>query len=262
MKIIVFDMGFDNEKSFEMAERLKRLRESKGLSHEKLSKALLDQYGIKISSDSLINYEVANPCHSKACKNQGMRVEYLRCLADFYGVSADYLLGISSTKSPNPTIHSIVNGTGISEDVALLLMKLHNQDCRNLSILYNAFSSNHTDDHDNTPISQLLRPRAVLTLIGILLNCALSNEGLQDDYLSIHQSIDAFLAIQDQYHKEIGEHCVSYSGFDERVIPRSDYIRFKAHEICRVIEQEIVAHTAFSSSDDFWEVLANQREGD
>ena len=86
-------MGFKSDKSFIMAKRLKQLREEKGLSHEKLSKSLSDQYGVKISSDSLINYEVTDLNHSKACKNQGMRVEYLRCLADFYGVSTDYILG-------------------------------------------------------------------------------------------------------------------------------------------------------------------------
>lgn len=105
-------MGFDIEKSFIMAERLKQLREEKGLSHEKLSKALFDQYGVKISSDSLINYEVADAGHTKAYKNQGMRVEYLRCLADFYGVSADYILGQINDPCRAP---SAIDELGFSE---------------------------------------------------------------------------------------------------------------------------------------------------
>lgn len=101
------------EKSFIMAERLKQLREEKGLSHDKLSKALLDQYGVKISSDSLMNYEVADAGHTKAYKNQGMRVEYLRCLADFYGVSADYILGQINDPCRVP---SAIDELGFSEE--------------------------------------------------------------------------------------------------------------------------------------------------
>lgn len=109
-------MGFDSQKSFIMAERLKQLREERGLSHDKLSKALFDKYGVKISSDSLINYEVAFAEHTKAYKNQGMRVEYLRCLSDFYGVSSDYILGETKIRSMNPDISAAVKMTGLSED--------------------------------------------------------------------------------------------------------------------------------------------------
>lgn len=108
-------MSIESKKSFIMAERLKRLREEKGLSHDKLSKALCENYGVKISSDSLINYEVTNENHTKAYKNQGMRVEYLRCFADFYGVSADYLLGITEVMTPDITVQEITQKTGLSE---------------------------------------------------------------------------------------------------------------------------------------------------
>lgn len=108
-------MSIDDEKSFVMAERLKQLREEKGLSHDKLSKTLHDQYGIVISSDSLMNYEVADENHSKAFKNQGMRVEYLRGLAACYKVSTDYLLGLTDIKSPSPDIQTAVKITGLSE---------------------------------------------------------------------------------------------------------------------------------------------------
>lgn len=113
------DKGTD--KSFIMAARLKQLRESRGLSHESLSNALFKQYGVKVSTDSLINYEVSNPHHARAYKNQGMRVEYLRCFADFYQVSADYLIGISDVKSQDSSISTIVKSTGLSESAALSL---------------------------------------------------------------------------------------------------------------------------------------------
>ena len=111
----------DNNSSFTMAVRLKQLREEKGLSHDKLSKALFSHYGVKVSSDSLCNYEVASKDHSKAYKNQGMRVEYLRCLADFYGVSCDYLLGADVPRSPDTTVQEIIKFTGLSEDNVISL---------------------------------------------------------------------------------------------------------------------------------------------
>ncbi len=106
----------ETNKSFIMADRLKQLRETKKLSHEKLSKILSEKYGIKISSDSLMNYEVSEENHSKSYKNLGMRVEYLYCLADFYGVSADWILGISDVKSPDANLRAVVEYTGIPED--------------------------------------------------------------------------------------------------------------------------------------------------
>lgn len=84
-----------HEQSLKMASRLKELRKESGLSHQKLSEAIAERYGVKISKDSLINYEVADPNHSRAYKNLGMRVEYIWCLADFFNVSCEYLTGVS-----------------------------------------------------------------------------------------------------------------------------------------------------------------------
>lgn len=140
-KIIGFYMEHNLQKSFVMAERLKQLRESKGLSLEKLSKTLLEQYGIKISSDSLMNYEVADPYHTKAYKNQGMRVEYLRCLADFYGVSADYILGHIDDPCRAP---SAIDELGLSPQAVEWLIDLKNQSTQdeNLSHLFSNLLEN------------------------------------------------------------------------------------------------------------------------
>lgn len=91
-----------NESSILMAQRLKELRKEKNISHVSLSNAIKEKYGIEISRDSLMSYEVSDPNHTKAYKNEGMRVEYLRCLADFYGVSADYLLGFTNDRYRQP----------------------------------------------------------------------------------------------------------------------------------------------------------------
>ena len=105
-------MAFE-DKSLEMAKRLKQLRKENRFSHEKLRTELV-KYGIEISKDSLINYEVTDPFHTKAYSNNGMKVEYLRVLADFYHVSTDYLLGLANDPTPDPTTQSVCNYTGLS----------------------------------------------------------------------------------------------------------------------------------------------------
>lgn len=88
------------EQSFKMARRLKDLREERNLSHDKLKAALLEQFGITISRDSLMSYEIQTEPHSKIKNgkypNLNMGVEYLNAFAQFYGVSSDYLLGLSN----------------------------------------------------------------------------------------------------------------------------------------------------------------------
>lgn len=108
-------MGYNNDCSIVMAERIKTLREKRGLSHERLSKAIKEKYGIEISSDSLMNYEVSDENHTKFGKNRGMRVQYLCCLSDFYGVSSDYILGMSDIKTPDTNAQSAIEYTGLSE---------------------------------------------------------------------------------------------------------------------------------------------------
>lgn len=114
--------------SIKMGERLKRLRKTRGLSHERLQAAILEKYGEKISKDSLINYEVVDENHTKRFKNNGMRVEYLRCFSDFYHVSADYLLGLSDIESVDTTTRDICEKTGLSEHTVSRLMQDDNHD--------------------------------------------------------------------------------------------------------------------------------------
>lgn len=107
--------------SLKMAKRLKEERQNKNLSHISLSKALKENYGIDISKDSLQNYEVSSEAHTKSYTNNGMRIEYLRCLADFYCVSTDYLLGLSEIRTRNETIQAIHNQTGLSQKAIVRL---------------------------------------------------------------------------------------------------------------------------------------------
>ena len=115
----------DNEKSFVMAKRLKELREGKNLSHVKLAKALKEQYGIEVSRDSLMAYEVSDPNSTKAYRNEGMKVEYLRCLAEFYEVSVDYLLGYTNDQDRQP---SLIDDLGLSQKAVGMIRRLKDLD--------------------------------------------------------------------------------------------------------------------------------------
>lgn len=109
--------------SLKMGERLRKLRKSRGLSYERLQAAISEKYGVEISKDSLINYEVSDENHTKRFKNNGMRVEYLRYFSDFYHVSADYLLALSDIKATDSTTRDICEKTGLSEHTVSRLMQ-------------------------------------------------------------------------------------------------------------------------------------------
>lgn len=121
-------MNINKDLSFVTATRLKSLRQARGLSHERLSKEISNRYQVKISSDSLMNYEVTDQFHSNALKNQGMRIEYLRCLSDFYGVSSDYILGISDIKPSDITAQAVIDYTGLTDDCVIALHTMHEDD--------------------------------------------------------------------------------------------------------------------------------------
>ena len=116
------------EQSFLMAKRLKGLREEKGLSHVGLKNALYEQYGIQISRDSLMSYEIQSEYHSKIkggkYPNLNMGVEYLNAFAKFYGVSSDYLLGLSDKPTLDPYAAGASEYTGLSLEAVQALKGL------------------------------------------------------------------------------------------------------------------------------------------
>ena len=112
-------MAFE-DKAAVTAKRLKELRVENKLSHERLALALSEKYNIRISKDSLINFEKGEKQF-----NNGMKTEYLRCFADYYAVSADYLLGITDEPIPESNIQSVCQYTGLS---GATLQTLHSFD--------------------------------------------------------------------------------------------------------------------------------------
>lgn len=99
------------------SERLKELRESRKLSHDKLRTALCEKYGDEvISSAALKNYEAAakGEYHSKYFAIESITAKNLYMLADFYGVSVDYVLGLSDAATNDAGAAAAVEYTGLS----------------------------------------------------------------------------------------------------------------------------------------------------
>ncbi len=139
--------------SFDMGLRLKDLREARGLSYQGLADTLFNNYGIKISKDSLRDYEISSDYRSKAksLPNLGMRTEYLYVLADFYGVSTDYLLGLSPVPSLDADIQQACKYTHLSKPV---ITWLHCENEENLQIL-NLLLSNYSFRRLTSDIAEL-----------------------------------------------------------------------------------------------------------
>lgn len=92
------------------SERLKDLRTSMGIS----TKALADATGISVGS--LNTWENDDATAGKT-STDGIKLENLIKLADFYGVSLDYLAGRTDVKSPSPTLQGVCEYTGLTEKV-------------------------------------------------------------------------------------------------------------------------------------------------
>ena len=154
-----------NEQSIKMGKRLKELREEtlingKKMSHVELKKELKELYGIEISRDSLMNYEVSEVNHSKFGTNLKMNAEYLSCFSKFYGVSTDFLLGLTDIKTPNVEIQDICKKTGLSENAVKILAQIHHSSNGNdyLSEIctYLSFLIEHNSEYLVSPVINVL----------------------------------------------------------------------------------------------------------
>ena len=103
-----------------LGERLKALREEKGISQDELATAL------EMSRLSIGNYE------------RGVRTpeaETIIRLAKHFSVSADYLLGLSDVKSVDADIKSVCEFTGLSECAVGTLVNKENDFSHYLPVL-------------------------------------------------------------------------------------------------------------------------------
>lgn len=110
--------------SKEIAHRLKSLRlsflteDKKPLSRDKLSEMIERKYaedGFKLSRFSIMNYEIDDPDHKDFGSNLGMSAKVICYLSDFFGVSADYIVGRRAEKTPDNSLAGAAAFTGLSE---------------------------------------------------------------------------------------------------------------------------------------------------
>ena len=83
------------------AARLKSLREARGMTRV----ALAD--GLEVSRASIGYYET---------RERNPDIVFLNRAAEFFGVSSDYLLGLTDVESGNQSVRDAVSLTGLSED--------------------------------------------------------------------------------------------------------------------------------------------------
>lgn len=90
--------------------RLNELMQERGISQEKLARAL----GVKRQTVSLYKTGQSSP-----------NAEQLKKIAEFFNVSSDWLLGISNVKSQDTDLHSVCEYTGLSEAAMLVIRFIH-----------------------------------------------------------------------------------------------------------------------------------------
>lgn len=108
-------LGYSSEKNknAQFPSRLRKLREEKGVSQSVLSKKL----GVSKSTNGLWETGDTLP-DAKAVQD----------LAKYYEVSADYLLGLSDTKSASSDIRGICEKTGLDERIVKYMIHLGNSE--------------------------------------------------------------------------------------------------------------------------------------
>lgn len=113
---------------YEVSNRLSKVRTNAGLTQAQLAESL------GISEQAVKNYEKA--ASQKASSEStdrtkaiaGMKIETLFNIASKLNVSADYLLGLSETRTPDVSVKEMVEKTGLSEDIVLRLIAWNNID--------------------------------------------------------------------------------------------------------------------------------------
>ncbi len=100
------------------ARRLRELRLEKGFSSvEKVANTLSERYGAGFSKDTLGNYERICDDASTRTNAGGMPIRTVYCLSEFYGVSVEYILGLSDNRTKDTELAAVCEYTGLDEDV-------------------------------------------------------------------------------------------------------------------------------------------------
>lgn len=117
------------------AKRLKELRETKGLNQRELAAK------IDVSNGSISYYE-------KCQRLPDIETAYK--LSEFFGVSSDYLLGLSDVKSKDTNIQATCNYTGLNQEAIQCLHKrtqsLNNNSQLKNNVTINDYEINISDE--------------------------------------------------------------------------------------------------------------------
>lgn len=107
-----------------IATRLRSLREERKLSRNNLADGLSSECNQSLTVESIRKYESYQNTNNGDPPNTVMSVKNLHALADFFGVSTDYILGRTDVKSADMSIQAIVEYTGLTEESIIFLHQL------------------------------------------------------------------------------------------------------------------------------------------
>lgn len=104
-------MAYTKQQMLLTKERLRDLRKERGITTNKMPVELAEV----MTGACLLNYEEDDPANEvKFGKTKGMSIEKLVALADFYGVSCDYLLGRSDSPSHDYEVQELADYIGVN----------------------------------------------------------------------------------------------------------------------------------------------------
>lgn len=103
-----------------IGERVKDLRNAKGLTLKELSEAIQAKTGHYIAVSTLSDLEAYGNSDKV---NKEPRLSTIKAITEYFGISLDYLAGISEVKSPNIERQAINKMLGLSENAIEFLEK-------------------------------------------------------------------------------------------------------------------------------------------
>ena len=107
-----------------IANKLRSLREERGLSRNRLADELSLKCNQDISGEMIRRYELVPKSNDVKHANTSMSVKVLHALAEYFGVSTDYILGRTDIKSPDMSINAIAAFTGLTEESIIYLHQI------------------------------------------------------------------------------------------------------------------------------------------
>ena len=114
-------MAYTKQQMLLTKERLRDLRKERGITTNKMPAELAEI----MTGACLLNYEEDDPANEvKFGKTKGMSIEKLVALADFYGVSCDYLLGRSDSPSHDYEVQELADYIGVNGNLIFKLKSI------------------------------------------------------------------------------------------------------------------------------------------